>query len=85
MIMNLSNTHYRVVTRHDLLRELFAPDVQRVEGIRAVGAVLQQVLLILLKLLTALVFPEAVAPSLHACSLHRQDQVIIVLAVEVRR
>lgn len=47
--------------RNDLLRELFAANVQRIKCIRAVGTVFEEVFLGLGKLLFGFVFVEAVA------------------------
>ena len=67
-----------------VLWELLAADIKRVEGIGAVGAVLQEVFLGFWLLLHTLVLAEAVAPSLHSGGLDGEDKVVIVLAVEVR-
>ena len=67
-----------------MLWELLAADIERIEGIGAVGAVFEKVFFGLWLLLHRLVFAEAVAPSLHSCRLDSEDQVIVVLAVEVR-
>ena len=67
-----------------MLREFFAADVERIEGIGAVGAVFEKVFLRFGLLLHALVLAEAVAPSLHSCGLDGDDEIIVVLAVEVR-
>ena len=47
--------------RNDLLRELFAANVQCIKGIRAIGTVFEEVFLGLGKLLSGFVFVEAVA------------------------
>ncbi len=49
-----------------MLRKLLAADVERVEGIRAIGAVLEEILLRFGLLLHRFVFAEAVATTLHA-------------------
>ena len=67
-----------------VLWELLAADVEGVEGIGAVGAVFEKVFLGFGLLLHALVLAEAVASSLHSCGLDGEDEVIVVLAVEVR-
>ena len=67
-----------------MLWELLATDIEGVEGIGAVGAVFEKVFLGFGLLLHALVLAEAVAPSLHSCGLDGDDEIIVVLAVEVR-
>ena len=67
-----------------MLRELFAPNIQRIEGIRAVCSVLQKVFLGLWIFLCGLVFAETVSSTFHTSGLNGKDKVIIVLAVEVR-
>ena len=53
-------------------------------GIGAVGAVFKEVFLGFGLLLHTLVLAEAVAPSLHSGGLDGEDEVVVVLAVEVR-
>ena len=48
--------------RNDLLRELFAANIQGIKSVRAVGTVFEEVFLGLGKLLSGFVFVEAVAP-----------------------
>ena len=67
-----------------VLGELLAADVERIEGIGAVGTVFEKVFFGLRLLLHTFVFAEAVASSLHSCGLDSEDKVIVVLAVEVR-
>ena len=67
-----------------VLWELLAADVEGVEGIGAVGAVFEEVFLRLGLLLHRLVLAEAVSPTLHSCGLDGKDEVVVVLAVEVR-
>ena len=67
-----------------MLRKLLTPNIQRIESIRAIGAVLQQILLRFRILLCRLVLSETVSTTFHASRLHRKNQVIIILAVEVR-
>lgn len=67
-----------------MLWELLAADIERIEGIGAVGAVFEKVFFGLRLLLHRLVFTEAVASTLHSCGLDCEDKVIVVLAVEVR-
>ena len=62
---------------------LFTPNIQRIESIRAIGAVLQQILLRFRILLCRLVLSETVSTAFHTSRLHRKNQVIIILAVEV--
>ena len=66
-----------------MLRKLFTPNIQRIKSIRAIGAVLQQVLLRFRILLCGLVFTETVSSTFHASRLHRKNKIIIVLAVEI--
>ena len=67
-----------------MLWELFAADIEGIEGICAVGAVLQKVFFGLWLLLHAFVFAEAIASALHSGTLDGEDEVVVVLAVEVR-
>ena len=67
-----------------MLWELFAADIEGVEGIGAIGTVFEKVFFRFGLLFHAFVHAEAVAPSLHSCTLDCQDKVIVVLAVEVR-
>ena len=67
-----------------MLWELLAADIERIEGIGAVGTVLEKVFFGLRLLLHRLVLAEAVTTTLHSCGLDGEDKVIIVLAVEVR-
>ena len=67
-----------------MLWELLAADIERVEGIGAVGMVFEKVLFGLRLLLHRFVLAEAVATSLHSCGLDGEDEVVVVLAVEVR-
>ena len=67
-----------------MLWELFAADIEGVEGICAVGAVLEEVFFGLRLLLHGFVFSEAVAPALHSGGLDGENEVVVVLAVEVR-
>ena len=67
-----------------MLWELLAADIEGVEGIGAVGAVFEKVFLRFGLLLHALVLAEAVASALHSGGLDGEDEVIVVLAVEVR-
>ena len=67
-----------------MLWELLAADIERIEGIGAVGAVFEKVFFGLRLLLHTFVLAEAVATSLHSCGLDGEDKVIVVLAIEVR-
>ena len=67
-----------------MLRKLFTPNIQRIESIRAIGAVLQQILLRFRILLSRLILSETVSSTFYASRLHRKNKVIIILAVEVR-
>ena len=66
-----------------MLRKLLTLNIQRVKSIRAIGAVLQQILLRFRILLCRLVFAETVSTAFHTSRLHRKNQVIIIWAVEV--
>lgn len=67
-----------------MLWELLAADIERIEGIGAVGSVFEKVFFGLRLLLHGLVLAEAVATSLHSCGLDCEDKIIVVLAIEVR-
>ena len=67
-----------------MLRELLTADVQRVESIRAVGTMLEQVFLRLRLFLHGLVLAEAVSTPFHSSGLYGQYQVIVILTVEER-
>ena len=68
-----------------MLRKLLTPNIQRIKSIRAIGAVLQQILLRFRILLCRLILSETVSTTFHASRLHRRkNEVIIILAVEVR-
>ena len=67
-----------------MLRELLTADIQRIESIRTVCTMLQQVLFRLRLLLHGLVLMEAISPPLYPSRLDGQYQIIIVLAVEER-
>ena len=60
-------------TRNDLLREFFAPNVQGIKGIRAVGTVFEEVFLGLGKLLSGFVFVEAAASVQYSGRLNGED------------
>ena len=60
-----------------MLWELFAADVEGVEGIGAISTVFEKVFFGLWLLLHRLVLAEAVASSLHSCGLDSEDKVII--------
>ena len=67
-----------------MLWELLAANIERIEGIGAVGTVFEKVFFGLRLLLHTFVLAEAVAPTFHPGRLDGEDQVIVVLAVEVR-
>ena len=67
-----------------MLRKLFTPNIQRIESICTIGAMLQQVLLRFGILLRGLVFAKAIATAFHSCALYGKNKVIIVLAIEIR-
>ena len=66
-----------------MLWELLTPNIQRIESISAIGAMLQQVLLRFGIFLCGLVFAKAVSSTFHTCTLYGKNKVIIILAVEV--
>ena len=59
-------------------RELFATDVESIEGIGSVSAVFEQVFFALGKFFTGLVFAEAVASATDPCRLYGENQVLVV-------
>ncbi len=67
-----------------MLWKLLAPNIQRIESICAIGAVLQQVLLSFRIFLCRLVLSETVSTTFHASRLNGKNKIIIVLAVEIR-
>ena len=67
-----------------MLWELLAADIECFEGIGTVGTVFEKVFFGLWLLLHRLILAEAVASSLHSCALDGEDEVVVVLAVEVR-
>ena len=67
-----------------MLRKLLTPNIQRIESIRAIGAVLQQILLRFRILLCRLILSETIATTFHASRLHCKNKVIIILSVKVR-
>ena len=67
-----------------MLLELLAADIERIEGIGAVGTVFEKVFFGHRLLLHGVVPAEAVASSLHSCGQDGEDEVIVVLSVEVR-
>lgn len=71
-----------------MLRKLSAPNIQRIKGISAIAAMLQQVLLRLGIFLGGLVLSEAVATTLHPISklqelAHRCFFICIIRAVAI--
>lgn len=72
-------------THHDgvniVLREFFRTDIERIEGICAIGTMLQQVLFRFRLFLHGLVFPEAVASTFYTCRLNSEYQVIVILSI----
>ena len=65
-------------------RKLLTANVEGVESVRTVRAVLEQVFLILGEFLAALIFAEAVAATHDSRRLDGKDEIIIILAVEHR-
>ena len=67
-----------------MLWELLAADIERIEGIGAVGTVFEKVFFGFGLFFHTFVLAEAVATTLHSCGLNGEDKVIVVLSVEVR-
>lgn len=67
------------------VRKFLRSDIQRIEGIRAVGAELKEVFLSLGKSFAAFVLSEAVAAAAHAGCLNCEDKVIVGLRNGIRR
>ena len=67
-----------------MLGELLTTDIQRIEGVGAVGTVLEQVLFGLRLFLHRLVLAETETATFDTGRLDGQNQVIIVLTVEER-
>ncbi len=67
-----------------MLWELLAAYVERVEGVGAVGAVFEEIFFRFGLLLHRFVLAEAVATALHSGGLDGEDEIVVVLAVEVR-
>ena len=67
-----------------MLWELLAADIEGIEGIGAIGAVFEKVFFGFGLFFHTFVLAEAVASSLHSCTLDGEDKVIVVLSVEVR-
>ncbi len=65
-----------------MLRELFTPNIQRIKSISAIGAMLQQVLLLFGIFLCGLVFAKAIATAFHTCRLNGKNKIVIVLFYE---
>ena len=66
-----------------MLRELFTPNIQRIESISTIGTMLQQVLLWFWILLRGLVFAKAVSSTFHPCTLYGKNKVIIVFVLRI--
>ena len=66
------------------MRELFAPNVQCIKGICAIGTVFEEVFLGLGQLLAGLVFVEAVASVEYSGRLNGEDKIIVILTIEKR-
>ena len=73
-----------IYARNDLLRELFAPNIECIEGISAIGTVFEEVFLGLGQLLAGLVFVEAVASVEYSGRLNGEDEIIVILTIEKR-
>ena len=70
--------------RKVILRELGTADVESIESVRAICAVLQEVFLRFRQFLSSLVFAETVPATRNACRLECQDKIFIVLPVDER-
>lgn len=73
-----------IVGCDSLLRELFTADIQRIEGVGAIGTVFEEVFLRLGKFLSGLIFMEAVAPINYSSRLDGEEKIIVILSVEER-
>ena len=73
-----------IYARNNLLRELFAANVQCIKSVRAVGTVFEEVFFGLGKLLSGFVFVEAVASVQYSGRLNGEDKIIVILTVEKR-
>ena len=77
------SNHPRNIDREGItVWELLAADVERIEGICAVGAVFEEVFFRFCKFLAAFVLAEAVATAAHAGCLNGEDKVVVILSVE---
>ena len=62
-------------------RELFAPNIQRIERIRTIRSVLQKVFLCFRILLGGLVLSGPVSPALHASGLNGKNICIFAMPI----
>lgn len=67
-----------------VLREFFATDVQRIECIRAVGTMFEEVFLRLWLFLHRLVLSESESAPFDTSRLNSEDKIIVILSVEER-
>lgn len=70
-----------IYARNDLLRELFAPNIECIKGISAIGTVFEEVFLGLGQLLAGFVFVEAVASVQNSGRLNGEDKIIVILTL----
>ena len=82
MYRNKSNNPRNIDRESVSIRKFLATDVERVEGICAVGAVFEEVFFALGKFLAAFVLSETVATAAHAGCLNGEDKVVVILSVE---
>lgn len=84
--MNVARLYYLIHIhrhiRHLTQRILLASYIHRIEGIRAVRSVFEEVFFRLRQFLSTLILVEAVASTIDASRLNSKDKVIIVLSVE---
>ena len=66
------------------IRKFLRSDVEGVESVGAVSAMLEQILLALGRFLAAFVLAETIAATAHAGCLNGKDKVIVILSVEER-
>ena len=86
--MNVARLYYPIhihrYIRHLTLRKLLASYIHRIEGIRAVRSVFEEVFFRLRQFFPSLILMEAVASTSDSSRLNSKDKIIIVLAVEER-
>ena len=76
--------HIHIDIRSISLWELLAPDIQRIKSVRAIGAMLLEILFGFRQLFTSLLLVKTVTATFYASCLNSENEIIIVLAVEER-